>query len=139
MPESPEARGDLRGGRGRLPEAVGAEEGVGEGDELAHDGDEGHHGQLAALAEALVEGRQGRVAADRGERGHVGDATRLGAPAADMAAAFMRAAVTRAGSHPEQGPGRRARAWRPAGRPRWPGRHPGSSAALRPAGARLGS
>ena len=43
-------------GRGRLPAAVRAEEGVAEGDELAHDGDKGHLGLLAALAEALLEG-----------------------------------------------------------------------------------
>ena len=47
------------------------EEGVGEGDEFAHDGDEGQLGLLAAVAEALVEGGQGRVEAGRGEGGHV--------------------------------------------------------------------
>lgn len=36
------------GGWGRLPEAVPAEEGVGEGDELAYGGDEGGHVQQAA-------------------------------------------------------------------------------------------
>ena len=35
-------------GRGRLPGAVPAEEGVGEGDELAYDGDEGSHVRQAA-------------------------------------------------------------------------------------------
>ena len=34
--------GHLCAGRGGLPEVVRAEEGVGEGDEIAHDGDEGH-------------------------------------------------------------------------------------------------
>ena len=58
-------------GRGGLPETDCAEEGVGEGDDLVHDGDQGQFRLLAAVAEALVEGGQGRVAADCGACGHV--------------------------------------------------------------------
>lgn len=70
------SRGHPRGA-GRIG-ADRAEEAVGEGAELAHDGDGGHLGMLAALAEAFLEGSEGRVGADRGERGHVDDATLLG-------------------------------------------------------------
>ena len=58
--------GPPRGARKTAREAVGAEDGVGEGDELAHDGDEGHLGFLAAVAEALVKAAKGglqRIAA----------------------------------------------------------------------------
>ena len=48
--------GHLCAGRGGLPEAVRAEEGVGEGNEFAHDGDEGQLELLSAVAEAFVEG-----------------------------------------------------------------------------------
>lgn len=65
-----------------MPEAVCAEEGVGEGDGLAYDGDEGHVGLLAMIAEALAEGGQGRVAPDRGDRGHVDRAPARCAPVA---------------------------------------------------------
>ena len=48
------SRRHLREARGSLPRAVRAGEGVGEGDELAHDGDKSRLGLLATLAEALV-------------------------------------------------------------------------------------
>ena len=54
-------------GRGGLPETDCAEE----GDDLVHDGDQGQFRLLAAVAEALVEGGQGWVAADCGACGHV--------------------------------------------------------------------
>ena len=53
-----------RSGGARLPFAVGAEQGVDERDQLAHDGDHGDLVLLAAGAEALEEGLHLGIAAD---------------------------------------------------------------------------
>ena len=59
------------GGRLGLPEAILAEQGVERADELAHDGDEGDLGRLAAGEESLVEGLGRGFATDRGQGRHV--------------------------------------------------------------------
>ena len=69
----------LRGG----PCAVVADEGVGEDEELSHDGGEGELEGLSLGAEPVVGGLEVGIASDGGESGHVDGAAQGGAPAAD--------------------------------------------------------
>ena len=66
---------DRAGGDGR-PDAVLSNEGVGQDDELAHDGDEGHLAGLAALAQPPVHLGQVGVPAQGGHRRHVQEPSR---------------------------------------------------------------
>ena len=93
------------GGRLGLPEAILAEQGVEQADELAHDGDEGDLVRLAAGEESFVEGLGRGFATDRGQGRHVEQVARLGAAAADGAAAAVLAGVAVEGSEAEQGSG----------------------------------
>ena len=93
------------GGRLGLPEAILAEQGVEQADKLAHDGDEGDLGRLAAGEESFVEGLGRGFATDRGQGRHVEQVARLGAAAADGATAAVLAGVAVEGSEAEQGSG----------------------------------
>lgn len=68
-----------------LPETVLADEGVGQNQQLAHDGDEGDLGLFSGGAQASIEGSEVVIAAAGGERGHVEDAPHRGAAASDVA------------------------------------------------------
>ena len=101
------SRGGLQfaGGRGGLPEAVLAQEGVEQAGESAHDGNEGDLVRLAAGDEALVAGLGGRFPAHRGQGCHVEQMARLGAAAADGAVAAVLSGVAVEGGEAEQGGG----------------------------------
>ena len=79
----------------RLPQSILADEGVGEGDELSHDGGEGDFGLLSVAEKAYVEGLQVGIEAGCGEGGHVDAGAQAGAPAPDVALAPDVAAVAR--------------------------------------------
>ena len=93
------------GGRLGLPETILAEQGVEQADELAHDGDEGDLGRLAAGEESFVEGLGRGFATDCGQGRHGEQVARLGAAAADGAAAAVLAGVAVEGSEAEEGSG----------------------------------
>ena len=93
------------GGRLGLPEAILAEQGIEQADELAHDGDEDDLVRLAAGREAFVKGLGGGFAADRGEGGHVQQLARMGAAAANGAAAAVLSGVAVEGGEAEEGGG----------------------------------
>ena len=76
-----------------LPGAVLRDEGVGEDDELSHDGDEGDLWLFSCGAEAAVDDLEVWVEAGRGEGGHVEGAAQLRASAANMTGADLFAAV----------------------------------------------
>ena len=84
----------------RLPEAVLCDEGVGEDDELSHDGDEGDLGLFSCGAELVIDGLEVWIAARGGKGGHVEGAAQLRASAADMAGAGLFAAIAGDGARP---------------------------------------
>src|SRR5437764_14945257 len=79
------------------PKAVCSDQGIGEEDELAGDGDQGKLALLSAGGEATEEGFHVAIAACGAERGKIeNDADRM-ATAADMAGALARAGNVGAG------------------------------------------
>jgi hypothetical protein len=72
-----------------LPGAVLCDEGVGEDDELSHDGDEGDLGLFSCGAESVIDGLEVWIAARGGKGGHGEGAAQLRASAADMAGAGL--------------------------------------------------
>src|SRR3974390_2190001 len=71
----------------RLPHAILADQGVGEDDELAGDGDEGGLWRFAGGSQALVEGAHIGIEARGAEGGEIEDAAHAGAAAEDDASA----------------------------------------------------
>ena len=69
------------------------DEGVGEDDELSHDGDEGDLGLFSCGAESVIDGLEVWIAARGGKGGHGEGAAQLRASAADMAGAGLLAAI----------------------------------------------
>jgi hypothetical protein len=86
-----------------LPRLSVAQDGVEDGDELSHEGDEGDLGLLAGGQETLSEGLEDRVVQGAGEGGHVGDiADRLSA-AEDVSLSAQDPAVEGVGRDPDEG------------------------------------
>lgn len=97
-----------RDGRGLgLEEAVPAEHGVDEGEQLSHEGDEGDL-LLGVVAQALAGGLEPAMAARRGGGGHVEQLARMGEAAA-TAGSLKAAELVVEGSDAEQGGGLAAR------------------------------
>src|SRR5680860_1726862 len=90
------------GSRG-LPWCVIAEDGVEDGEELAHAGGDGDLGWPAAPDQASVESLQRGIAADGGQGRHVQGGADAGAAAHDHATAAEAAAVAVDRRDPDQG------------------------------------
>jgi hypothetical protein len=70
-----------------------AQDGIENGQQLAHGSDEGEAGGFAGLAQTAVEGFERRVVLDGDEAGHVERGSDLDAAALDLALAAVSAAV----------------------------------------------
>ena len=77
----------------RLPWPVIAHESIKDGEEFSHGGDERHLGTLSGVAQAAIEGLEGRVMTDRDQGRHVEGAANTGATSGNVALAAQRAAV----------------------------------------------
>ncbi len=93
---------------GVLVFSVVADEGVGEHEDLAGDGDDGNLGGFASGLEGGIEGFHGGAMADRGDGGLVETDADLGASAADVADAGVFAAVVVEGGQADEGSDRLA-------------------------------
>ena len=100
--DRPLSCGHLAGGCRGHPQAVVAEQGAEQGDQLAHDR---HHGELVVLAvprQALVDRLQVQIPADRRGRGHVQQVARVLAPATDAVPPLAGATVAVVGRDADQ-------------------------------------
>src|SRR6266571_1842512 len=85
------------------PGAPVAQDGVEDGEELAHGGGEGNFAGTPGGDQALIEGTDGRVVFGGGKGGHVENAANAGAAAGNHASAPKGAAIAGKGGEADEG------------------------------------
>ena len=92
----------MSSGHGRIPRRFGAQNGVGDGEELVHAGDDGDHGRFVIGAMALVTRREHGIAADGREHRHIQRGAHRGAAARDRGGRPRAAALAGLGRDPDE-------------------------------------